>query len=220
MSHRRWEIRFSGFGGQGVITSGHIVGLAAVLHEGRDAILTKAYGPEQTGGWARADLVVDEEVDYPLVGQPDVLVALSQDGYERDGASLAPDGLLLYEAALVQPRADGREQLAVPALEAAEELGHKVVANTVLLGALARATGVVGREALLEAVLASVPARTRELNRRAFERGWELGSREAGAAAGQRKAPEEAAGGKARKGARRRKARAGANGGAGPEART
>lgn len=207
MSQRRWAIRFSGFGGQGVITSGHIVGLAAVLHEGRDAVLTKAYGPEQTGGWARADLVVDEEVDYPLVDQPDVLVALSQDGYERDGASLAPDGLLLYEAALVQPRADGREQLAVPALEAAEQLGHKVVANTVMLGALARATRVVGREALLEAVLASVPARTREINGRAFERGWELGSREAGrlaeAAGGSPKARQRAGGRPARKGTKR-----------------
>lgn len=173
----RWEIRLSGFGGQGVVSAGHIIAKAAALYEdGKDAVLTRAYGPEKTGGWARADVIVaDGEVDYPLVEAPDIFVAMSQDGFDRDAASAKPDATILIDQRLVDASAlTGPVILPVPAVEEAEALGKRVVANIVMLGAFTITTGIVTPEAMERAVLETVPKGTEELNARAFQRGLAL----------------------------------------------
>jgi len=173
----RTEFRFSGFGGQGVITMAHIVGHAASIHAGLDATMTEAYGPEKTGGFSRGDVVVDDEpIDYPAVVDPDVVVCFSQDAFERDAASVAEGGLVVVERDLVSPGdfAEARpdaEVVAVPAVAIADELGRKVVANIAMLGAVVGLAGTPPVDAVAAAVLETVPAGTEELNERAFERG-------------------------------------------------
>ena len=173
----RTEFRCSGFGGQGVITMAHILGRAAAIHAGLDATMTEAYGPEKTGGFSRGDVVVsDEPIDYPAVVEPDVVVCFSQDAFERDAASLAEGGLLVVERDLVatgdfaHERPDA-EVVEVPAVEVADDLGRKVVANIVMLGAVVTLAGTPSVEAVREAVLEVVPDGTEELNGAAFERG-------------------------------------------------
>ncbi len=173
----RQEFRFSGFGGQGVITIAHIVGRAATVHADMDATMTEAYGPEKTGGFSRGDVVISpDEIDYPGVIDPDVVVAFSQDAFERDADSVKENGLVMIETNLVdasdfRERRPDVEVLEVPAVEIAEEVGLKVVANIVMLGAVQHTIGSPPEEAVRAAILDIVPEGTEETNTEAFERG-------------------------------------------------
>lgn len=173
----RREFRFSGFGGQGVITIAHTLGRAATIHAGMDATMTEAYGPEKTGGFSRGDVVVsDDDIDYPNVVAPDLVVAFSQDAFLRDADSVTEGGLVMVEKTLVDP-AEFREErpdvevIEVPAVEIADEIGLKVVANIVMLGAVQHIIGEPPEEAVRNAILDIVPDGTEETNMEAFERG-------------------------------------------------
>lgn len=184
----RRELRFSGFGGQGVITMAHIVGEAATIEAGMDATMTEAYGPEKTGGFSRGDVVLsDDDIDYPAVVDPDLVVAFSQDAFRRDADSVREGGLVVVESGLVDVDAtDFRERrpdvevVSVPAVDIAEELGLKVVANIVMLGAVVELLGDPPVEAVRSAVRSTVPAGTEELNESAFDRGREARADAAG----------------------------------------
>lgn len=170
----RQEIRFAGFGGQGIISAGRIAGQGAVIYDGKHAVLTQSYGPEARGGACAAEVVVSTtSVDYPVVGTPNVAVIMSQEAYTTYGRDIQSGGTLILDEDLVnhEPRTDVR-LLLVPATRIAEGLGRKIVANVVILGALAAAVSTVSKDALLKAVLAAVPSHTRDLNQKAFEAGY------------------------------------------------
>ncbi len=170
----RYEIRFAGFGGQGIISAGRITGQAAVIYDGKHSVLTQSYGPEARGGACAAEVVVDNRmVDYPILVQPEIAIIMSQDAYNTYGRDIRPGGTLIVDPDLLEreERSDVRV-LEVPATRLAEGLGRKIVANVVMLGALAAAAPVVSKDALLKAVLASVPPHTRDLNQKAFEAGY------------------------------------------------
>jgi 2-oxoglutarate ferredoxin oxidoreductase subunit gamma len=173
----RTEFRFSGFGGQGVITMAHVLGHGASVHADMDATMTEAYGPEKTGGFSRGDLVVsDEPIDYPNVVDPAVVVAFSQDAFERDADTVSEDGLVVIERDLVDPAplAEDRPDATVatlPAVDLAEELGRQVVANVLMLGAVVELVGTPPAEAVRAAVRETVPDGTEDLNEGAFDRG-------------------------------------------------
>ncbi len=172
------ELRIAGFGGQGVILATHILGRAAAVHENRYATMTQSYGPEARGGAASAALVVsDEPVLFPYVSHPDILVVMSQEAYTRFTPEVKEGGYLLVEEDLV--RLDGKAQglriYGIPATRFAEELGKKMVLNVVMTGVLVAITGVVSAEAARKAVEESVPARFRELNLQAFDKGFSYG---------------------------------------------
>ena len=83
------EIRVTGFGGQGVILSGYIIGKAASIYDGNNASLTQSYGPEARGGACATQVVIsDTQVDYPLVKDSEVLISLSQVAYNKFKNSL------------------------------------------------------------------------------------------------------------------------------------
>jgi 2-oxoglutarate ferredoxin oxidoreductase subunit gamma len=175
----RHELRFSGFGGQGIITAGYILGKAAALLDQRHVTLIKSYGPESRGGASSAQVIIsDEEINYPHLTDLKLLVAMSQEAYAKYVGELAPGGLLLVDEDLVElthPRDDIAVRT-IPATRIAEsEIGRKIVANIVMLGFVAANTDSVSVESLRETVLTSVPQGTEELNARAFERGYEVG---------------------------------------------
>ncbi len=172
----RTEVRMAGFGGQGIITMGRILGRAAVLYDKTSAVLTEDYGPEKMGGWSKADIIIsEEEIRYPLVERPDLFVALAQDGYDRFKETVNPEGQAVFEEALVHPEAGWKPRTSfIPALETANALGRKVVANIVMIGALVELTGLVTPEAARKAIFDSIPKGTEELNEAAFDRGREL----------------------------------------------
>jgi len=172
------ELRIAGFGGQGVILSAHILGRAAALHEKGYATMTQNYGPEARGGAASAALIVsDEPILYPYLTNPDILVVLSQEAYTRFTPELKENGILLVEEDLV--RLENLPQhlkvYGIPATRLAEELGKKMVLNVVMVGFFCAVTKILSAEACRKAVADSVPARFKELNLNAFEKGYSYG---------------------------------------------
>lgn len=176
------EIRITGFGGQGVILCGYIIGKAASIFSDKHATLTQSFGPEARGSACSAQVVInDDRVLYPYVTLPGVLLAMSRDGYETHRARLADDGALVYDSDLVKPEGhgDGVSLYGVSATRLAEELGRKIVSNIVMVGFFGAVTGLLPKEALRKAVESSVPEGTQELNLKAFDIGYERGLEQA-----------------------------------------
>ncbi len=177
MAGSRKEILIAGFGGQGIILAGVILGRAIALYEGRNAIQIQSYGPEARGGACRSEVVIsDEEIDYPMVTKPDVFVAMSQEAFDRYMGRLKPEGTLIVDSSIVRfdegkipPRA-----YLVPATLAADGLGRRIVANVVMLGAFGGLTGLVSKRALERSLRDTAPKGTEELNLRALAKGFEI----------------------------------------------
>jgi 2-oxoglutarate ferredoxin oxidoreductase subunit gamma len=173
---KRYEIRIAGFGGQGVVTVGKIAGIAAALHDKRNAVQTQSYGPESRGGACKAEVVLaDGEIHYPKVRSADVMVALSQTAQDAYIKDLKQGGLLIVDPLTVikdPPRSDLRI-VKIPTAEIAIETGNKKFQNMVALGALCELTGVISREALEKAIAETVPPKTLSQNLEAFKKGIE-----------------------------------------------
>jgi len=173
---KRYEIRIAGFGGQGVVTVGKIVGAAAALYDKKNAVQTQSYGPESRGGACKSEIVLsDGEIHYPKVRMADVLVALSQPALDAYLKDLKPGGLLIIDPLTVIkeiPRTDIRV-VKVPTAEIAVALGNKKFQNMVALGALTFLSGVISQEAVEKAIEDSVPPQTLSPNLKAFQKGME-----------------------------------------------
>lgn len=186
------EIRIAGFGGQGVILSAQVLGKAASIHQGEFATMTQNFGPEARGGACSAQLVLsDKPVLYPYVTRPDVLVVMSQEAYTKFGPELKDGGTLLMERDLVRVTdlPAHTRIYSVPATRLAEELGKRMVLNIVMVGFFTAITRLLNADAVRKAVADSVPAAFRELNLKAFDRGYEYG--ESALAAGPEKPDTE-----------------------------
>lgn len=166
------EIRFSGFGGQGVILMGHIIGKACVI-DGKNVTLTQSYGPEARGGACSTDVIISEEnIYYPHVRKPEILVCMSQSALHTYSPNLKDDGLLVIDTSLV----DHPDTKGIPATEIAEkEFGTRLVSNIVMLGYFTAITDLVSKEAMKKAVASLVPKGTEEKNIEAFCYGYNLG---------------------------------------------
>jgi 2-oxoglutarate ferredoxin oxidoreductase subunit gamma len=180
------QIRFSGFGGQGVVLMGIILARAAALYDrpvGEDgkvhrksAIQTQSYGPSARGGHSKCDVKIsDEEMLYPFVEIPDFLVIMSQQAYTKYINERRPETKMIIDPDLVMDRPKGDLYL-VPATKAAEGIGTRIVANVVMLGAFRHISGIVSEEALEKALLETVPKPTHDLNKIALALGAKLGA--------------------------------------------
>lgn len=168
------EIRLSGFGGQGIGLAGVLIGKAAALYAGLEAVMTQAYGPEARGGASSANLVIsDEQIDYPFVQQPDILVAMSQEAYTKFRPTARDDALVLIDADLVTPF-EGDGVRAIPATRLAEDLGRRIVANVIMVGFFTRQTGLISREAIEQAVKDTLRPRLVPLNLKALAAGFDF----------------------------------------------
>jgi 2-oxoglutarate ferredoxin oxidoreductase subunit gamma len=179
----RKEVRIAGFGGQGVILAGIVIGKAAALYDGLHAVQTQSYGPEARGGASRTELVIsDEEIDYPKVHHPDIFVAMSHeallaylDGLKQGGILIIdPDMVMEDEISSFIEEHDIKVYHAPATRTADEKVGLRIVANIVMIGAITGFTNVISEEAAREAIAASVPPGTEDKNIAAFEAGMEL----------------------------------------------
>jgi len=173
----RTEILVGGVGGQGVVLSGILLGTAATLFEGKQAVQTQSYSSELRGGSTRAEVIISEEpVTDPQVRRPDVLIALAEEAIPRYVDRIRSKGLLVIDSDLVKGAKPGDyEILAIPATSIADkEMGNIVVANLIILGALLKKTGLLSVEAMEKAIEVSVPKKAITLNLNAFRRGLQL----------------------------------------------
>jgi 2-oxoglutarate ferredoxin oxidoreductase subunit gamma len=170
----RREIRFAGFGGQGVALAGYILGKAFALHDGLNAVMTQSYGPEARGGASSANIVVsDTEIAYPFIQHPDVLVAFSMEAYARFRPQAADDALILVDQDLVHYQPDQWHH-AIPASRLADELGRRIVANMVMLGFFTAVTGLVSQPAIERAIVDTLKPSILAINQRALATGLEF----------------------------------------------
>ena len=175
----REEILIGGVGGQGVVLSGVLLGTAATLFDGKQAVQTQSYSSELRGGSTRAEVIISEEpVTDPQVRKPDILIVLAEDALSKYIGRIKPKGLLVIDSDLVKGAKPGDyEILSIPATSIADkEMGNIIVANLIILGALVKKTGLLSVESMEKAIEVSVPKKAITLNLNAFRRGLELSS--------------------------------------------
>ena len=179
--HQQQEILFTGFGGQGIVLAGRILGKAAVIGDHKESTLVQAYGPEARGGACSAQVVIAESsIHYPYVRHPDILVCMSQAGFEKFIGDIKTGGTLIIDPDLVNPQAvppkeDEPGYYAIPATRMAEELGRKMMANIIMVGFFTAITEAISVNAAKNAVTESVPKGTEEKNLKAFGKGYDYG---------------------------------------------
>jgi 2-oxoglutarate ferredoxin oxidoreductase subunit gamma len=173
--NKQKEVIVTGFGGQGIVLAGRILGMAAALGDHKESTLVQSYGPESRGGACCAQIIIsDKVIQYPYITNPDILVCMSQSAYQKYSDSLRPEGILLTDKDLVNP-SEKREYFSIPATRMAEELGRKMMANIIMIGFTAAVTSVSSKQAVKEAVVSSVPKGTEDMNIKAFTKGYDYG---------------------------------------------
>ncbi len=172
---KKYEIRLSGSGGQGLILAGIILADASLL-QGINAIQSQSYGPEARGGASKAEVIISEsEINYPKVQKCDMLLCLTQKSYDQYIASLKNDGILIVDDSIELRGANDFKIFSLPILKTANiEMKKPMVANIISLGVISKVLDIVKEENILKAVLKRVPPGTDEINKTAFYKGVSL----------------------------------------------
>ena len=169
------QIRLSGSGGQGMLLAGIILAEAGIM-SGKNAVQSQSYGPEARGGASKAEVIIsNESIDYPKVTKPDVMLALTQEAYDKYAKDMSDEGVLVIDESIELSGNDKCKVISIPVIVTARDtLGRVIVANMVALGALVKASNVITFDSLEEAVLRRVPKGTEELNKKAIKAGFDL----------------------------------------------
>ncbi len=173
----RYEIRFSGSGGQGLILAGVIFAEAAAIYEGINAVQSQSYGPEARGGASKSEVIIsDEAINYPKATSIDLLLSLTQESCMKYSGDLKDDGILLVDEDFVKEVPEGGFRIVkLPIIRSAQEkVGKAFVANIVAIGAITALVEKVSIESVEKAVLSRVPRGTEELNKTALSIGYEM----------------------------------------------
>ncbi len=172
------EIRLTGFGGQGVIRFGYLLGKAASIFDGKQATMTQSFGPEARGSACSSQVVVsDDRVLYPYVTTPHIVVAMSQEGFAKHGYNIVDAGTLLVDEDLVKPDKikKGVKFFAIPATRFAEDMRAKIAANVVMFGFFTAVTELISEESAKKAIKDSFKEKIIDLNLKAFDKGYQYG---------------------------------------------
>ncbi|MDD2603959.1 MAG: 2-oxoacid:acceptor oxidoreductase family protein [Desulfobacterales bacterium] len=173
----RCRLVFSGSGGQGVITAAILLAEAAVLEEGLNAVQAQAYGAAARGGATRSDVIVsDEEIYFPKVNQPNVLVCLTQEAYNKFYPIIRPGGMLLTDPRYVkiERKVDARQWELEMFRTVMDRIGKPIVFNICMLGAVLGLTNLLKPESILKVLERRMPAAFLDMNRQALDIGLEL----------------------------------------------
>ena len=174
----RCRMVFSGSGGQGVITAAIILAEAAVLYDGLNAVQSQSYGAEARGGATRSDIIIsDTTLHYPKVIQPNVLVCLTQEAYNKFYSIIRPGGLLITDTRYVQTekKVDAQQKEMAMYENVIDQIGKPIVFNICMLGVVITLTGLVKPESIMKALEKRIPADFLDMNRKALEIGRKLG---------------------------------------------
>lgn len=175
----RCRLVFSGSGGQGLISAAIILSEAAVVHEGLEAVQSQSYGAAARGGATRSDVIIsDKPINMPKVFQPNVLLCLTQEAYNKFRGIIRPGGLLITDTRYVDitPKVDAK-QVELPLYQTImDKIGKQVVFNICVLGALLAFRPLVQMASVVKILEKRFPASFLGMNRQALEIGYDLGS--------------------------------------------
>jgi len=171
----KYEVRLSGKGGQGLVLVGILLGEAAAIHENLYAIQKQSYGPEARSGASRSDVIIsDEEIEYPVIEESDLLLTMSQEAYDRYSTKLKKDGILIFDKTLVSPQATGADQKIYSfdfTLLARKEFNMEIVANIIALGTILHLMKFVSKDSVLKVLEQRVAPKLLAVNKKALELG-------------------------------------------------
>lgn len=172
------NVRFSGFGGQGIILAGVIYGQGATL-DGKNVVQTQSYGSASRGGACKCDIIISDEQIYELeFPNPDILISLSQQAYVKYSSQLKENGILIIDKDLVQTTQDHHFIHSVSFTDIAhKKFERKIIANMIVLGYLTPVAKLVSKKAIRQAISENVPSGTEDMNFRAYEYGYQLGKK-------------------------------------------
>lgn len=177
----RSRIVFSGSGGQGVITAAIILAKAAAIFENKSAIQSQSYGAAARGGATRSDIIIDDsEIFFPKVIQPNILVCLTQESYNKFSSIIRPGGLLLVDSKYVsvEKKVDAKH-VSLPMYDRVmKEIGKPIVFNICMLGALIGVSGLIRPESILKVLETTIPEGFMEMNKKALDLGMAMGEKE------------------------------------------
>lgn len=161
-----------------MLLAGLMLAEAAAIYDGKNAVQSQSYGPEARGGTSQAELIVsDEEIDYPKVQLPDILLAMTQEASDKFGGQVSKDGLILVDDEAVDRKPTCSRLYAVSVTSIARTAtGTPLTASVVALGIIASLTGIVSEGALKSAVKGRSPRGTEKKNEAALAAGMEFGS--------------------------------------------
>lgn len=175
----RCRMVFSGSGGQGVITATIILAEAAVLYENLNAVQSQSYGAEARGGATRSDVIIsDSTIDYPKVIQPNVLVCLTQEAYNKFYRIIRPGGLLVADSRYVetQKKVDAQQKELPMYQSVMDRIGKPIVFNICMLGAVIEMLDLISPESIMKVLENRIPRDFLDLNRQALDLGMEIGN--------------------------------------------
>jgi 2-oxoglutarate ferredoxin oxidoreductase subunit gamma len=174
--NKKWEIIFSGVGGQGLLLNGNILGAAAAIQEKRQAVMTCAYGTETRGTFTKSDLIISEDyIDFPEVLEADVVVALAQVAYDRYVHTMKEGSVLIYNSNQIKESPSKAKQVGLLMDDLAAQAGNKASVNIVSLGALIALTECCKSESVQDALAKRFEGRTNiiDVNMKAFDLGYQ-----------------------------------------------
>jgi 2-oxoglutarate ferredoxin oxidoreductase subunit gamma len=172
------EVRLTGYGGQGIIRMGYLVGKAAAIFDGKQATMTQSFGPEARGSACSSQVVVsDGRVLYPYVTTPHIVVAMSQEGFAKHGRNIVDHGTLLIDEDLVKldEVKKGIKFFSIPSTRLAEEMKAKIAANIVMFGFFTAITQLITEESAKKAIKDSFKEKLIDINLKAFDKGYQYG---------------------------------------------
>jgi 2-oxoglutarate ferredoxin oxidoreductase subunit gamma len=174
----RYRMVFSGSGGQGVITASIILAEAAVIYDNLNAVQSQSYGAEARGGATRSDVIIsDSTIDYPKVIQPNILVCLTQEAYNKFYRIIRPGGLLVTDTRYVktQKKVDAQQRELAMYQTVMDKIGKPLVFNICMLGAVIGMTDLISPDSIMRVLENRIAADFLEINRQAMDLGLELG---------------------------------------------
>lgn len=172
----RTEVRIAGTGGMGVVLAGVILGHAAVVYGGLEAVQSQSYGAEARGTAAKSEVIVsDQPIKYPKVRESDYFIAMSQKALEMYLPGAKEGSVIIVDPDLVDTKnIKGYDIVKIPAMKTADELGLRLVSNMVMLGAFVKKSGLFPLETLEKAVADLISTKNFELDTKAIRAGAEL----------------------------------------------
>ena len=172
----RAEIRIAGTGGMGVVLAGVILGHAAVVYGGLEAVQSQSYGSEARGTAAKSEVIVsDQPIKYPKVRESDYFIVMSQKALEMYLSGAKKGSVIIIDPDLVDTKGiKGYDILKIPAMKTADELGLRLISNMVMLGALVKKSGLLPLETLEKAIADLISTKTLEIDIKAIRTGADL----------------------------------------------
>lgn len=175
------EIKFAGFGGQGILLSAKLLAYAA-MKQGFFVAWVPSYGPEMRGGTAYCTVVIgDKRIGSPIIKNPSHLVAMNRPSLEKFVDDVKPGGVILINSSLIPTRSNRTDivELIVPANDSAIKVGSIKCANIIALSAFAAKAKIVDMEVLRHCVMDEFSAKPKiiPLNMKAFDEGVDIANK-------------------------------------------